>query len=153
MSVAFRRDGDDEHLEPTYEIPIPPGPNLVTPNGLARIRAEVAKREALLLTSISDDVQKAVRRELRYWSTRQSTAELAPTADGSHVAFGCIVTYHRDGQTREIGIVGDDEADPETGRIAYSAPLCRALMGAEVGDILPFAGRIDAIEIIAIRPA
>ena len=37
MSVAFRRDGDEEHLEPKFEIPIPPGPNLVTARGLALI--------------------------------------------------------------------------------------------------------------------
>jgi hypothetical protein len=24
MSVAFRRDGDEEHLEPKFELPIPP---------------------------------------------------------------------------------------------------------------------------------
>ena len=35
MSVAFRREGDDEHLEPKFELPIPPGPNRVTARGLA----------------------------------------------------------------------------------------------------------------------
>ena len=39
MSVAFRREGDDEHLEPKFEIPIPPGPNLVTARGAALIHA------------------------------------------------------------------------------------------------------------------
>ena len=27
MSVAFRRESDEEHLEPIFEIPLPPGPN------------------------------------------------------------------------------------------------------------------------------
>lgn len=48
MSVAFRRDGDEEHLEPKFEIPIPPGPNLVTARGLALIEAQVAALTAVL---------------------------------------------------------------------------------------------------------
>ena len=39
MSVAFCRESDEEHLEPKFELPIPPGPNLVTPRGLALIEA------------------------------------------------------------------------------------------------------------------
>ena len=42
MSVAFRRDSDEEHLEPKFELPIPPGPNFVTPAGLAQIEERVA---------------------------------------------------------------------------------------------------------------
>ena len=42
MSVAFRRESDEEHLEPKFEIPIPPGPNLVTARGLALIRGRVS---------------------------------------------------------------------------------------------------------------
>ena len=34
MSVAFRRESDEEHKEPKFEIPIPVGPNLVTAAGL-----------------------------------------------------------------------------------------------------------------------
>ena len=30
MSVAFRRDSDEEHLEPKFELPIPPGETVVT---------------------------------------------------------------------------------------------------------------------------
>ena len=48
MSVAFRREGDDEHMEPKFELPIPPGPNLVTARGLAHIRAKLAALEAQL---------------------------------------------------------------------------------------------------------
>ena len=39
MSVAFRRESDEEHLEPKFELPIPPGPNLVTPRGLTLVFA------------------------------------------------------------------------------------------------------------------
>ena len=40
---------------------------------------------------------------------------------------------------------------PKEDRLAFSAPLSRAIMGAEVGDILPFAGQEDAIEVLVIK--
>ena len=46
MSVAFRREGDEEHLEPKFELPIPPGPNLVTARGAALIGQRVVEIEA-----------------------------------------------------------------------------------------------------------
>ncbi|MPT24383.1 MAG: nucleoside-diphosphate kinase, partial [Starkeya sp.] len=93
MSVAFRRESDDEHLEPTFEIPIPPGPNLVTAQGLALIAGKVAELEAALLSLTDEAEVKKVRRELRYWSTRQATAQLAPPPGGERVEFGCTVTF------------------------------------------------------------
>ncbi|MGZ3172811.1 MAG: GreA/GreB family elongation factor, partial [Croceibacterium sp.] len=45
MSVAFRRDSDEEHLEPKFELPIPPGPNLVTARGLQMIGDRIAELE------------------------------------------------------------------------------------------------------------
>jgi hypothetical protein len=48
MSVAFRRDGDEEHLEPKFELPIPPGPNLVTARGKAMIDEKCAEYEAAI---------------------------------------------------------------------------------------------------------
>jgi transcription elongation GreA/GreB family factor len=51
---------------------------------------------------------------------------------------------------RTITIVGDDEADPASGLLAFSAPLSRALMGAEPGETLDFANVEDAIEVVSI---
>ena len=48
MSVAFRRDSDEEHLEPKFELPIPLGPNLVTARGLELLETKVAELEAAL---------------------------------------------------------------------------------------------------------
>lgn len=150
MSVAFRRDSDEEHLEPKFEIPIPRGPNLVTARGLALIRAKVAEIEALLTRLEGEDAIKAAKRDLRYWNTRAATAELAPLPKGDAVEFGCTVAIAFKGKTRQIAIVGDDEADPALDRLSFSAPLSRALMGAEVGEMLAFAGQEEAIEVIAI---
>ena len=151
MSVAFRREGDDEHLEPTFELPIPPGPNLVTANGLAQIRAEVAQREAALPGLTEEADIKAARRHLRYWRTRQATAQLMPPPDGQSVQFGCTVEFRLNGALRSIRLVGDDEADPAQGLLSHTAPLCRAMRDAEPGETLPFGGKPDAITIMAIH--
>lgn len=150
MSVAFRREGDDEHLEPKFELPIPPGPNLVTPRGLAQIRAKLAEIEAQLPSIADEDALKKARRELRYWSTRQATAQLMDRPDGSVVAFGATATIRHAGKLRDVTIVGDDEADPTQGLIAFSAPLARAIMDAEPGELVDFGGRAEAIEIVSI---
>jgi transcription elongation GreA/GreB family factor len=151
MSVAFRREGDEEHLEPKFELPIPPGPNLVTPRGLALTRAKVAELEAALPAIAEEDARKAALRQLRYWRTRQATALLAPAPDGRTVELGCSVTFRLGGKERRLAIVGDDEADPAAGMIAFAAPLARALIGAEPGEWLEFAGKPDAIEVVEIR--
>lgn len=151
MSVAFRREGDDEHLEPKFELPIPPGPNLVTARGLEQIHGKIAGLEAALAGLSEETRIAAVRRDLRYWNTRQATAELMPEPDGSRVAFGTTVTLALNNQNRTITIVGNDEADPAAGLLAFSAPLCRAIMGGVVGDLFDFAGNPDGIEIIAIQ--
>ena len=150
MSVAFRRESDEEHLEPKFEIPIPPGPNLVTARGLAQIKAKVVELEKLLPTLSDEDAIKAARRELRYWGTRQATAQLAPAPAGDIVEFACTVTFRQGGKERTIRIVGDDEADPAAGLISFSAPLVRAMMEAEQGESVAFGGKPDAIEIVAI---
>jgi transcription elongation GreA/GreB family factor len=151
MSVAFRREGDEEHLEPKFEIPIPPGPNLVTARGLALIRERVAACEAAVAAGGEEAAIASARRELRYWQTREITAEVQPAPSGETVAFGTTVTFLLGGSRRELTIVGDDESDPASGHIAFSAPLARAMMGCEVGDFASFGGKGDAIEVVSIR--
>ena len=154
MSVAFRREGDDEHLEPKFELPIPLGPNLVTPRGLVLIGEKVAALEAVIVglagVDKDDPLLKSAKRELRYWQTRQVTAEVMPVPTGDTVEIGSTVSFRLNGKQIALTIVGDDEADPAAGLIYFSAPLARALMGAEVGEMLEFAGREDAIEVLGI---
>ena len=150
MSVAFRRESDEEHKEPRFELPIPVGPNLVTAAGLAQAEAKVTGLKAALAGKLDETVVADLQRELRYWNTRLATAELAPPPPADEVAFGSTVEFRLDGKLRTIRIVGDDEADPANGRIAFSAPLARALIGAGPGDFADFGGRTDAIEIVSL---
>ena len=150
MSVAFRRESDEEHKEPRFELPIPVGPNLVTAAGLAQTAARVAELEAAVAAEADAERLAVLQRDLRYWRTRLATAELAPPPPEGEAAFGSRVTFRLNGVERTIDIVGDDEAEPNAGRIAFSAPLARALIGAGPGDFSDFAGKADAIEVVAV---
>ena len=152
MSVAFRRESDEEHLEPTFEIPIPPGPNWVTQRGLRLTREKVEVLEAIDALAMSEESAKKHKRELRYWRTRLATAEVRPVTKGDAVGFGARVTYRLNGQTKTVALVGDDEADPNEQRISFSSPLARAMMDAEVGEKLDFAGKAEVLEIVSIEP-
>ncbi len=152
MSVAFRRESDEEHKEPRFELPIPAGPNLVTRRGLALIEDRVSALEVRIAGEIDEAAMADAQRSLRYWRTRQATARLAPTPSRDIVAFGSRVIFRHGGSERSIDIVGDDEADPSAGRIAFSAPLARALIGGEADDLVDFGGEPGAIEIVATAP-
>jgi len=150
MSVAFRRDSDEEHLEPKFELPLPPGPNLVTVRGLALIEAKAEALEAAVAAEADEAARAVLKREMRYWNTRRATAIVAPIPNGEEVAFGTRVTFWLNGAERTIDLVGSDEAEPATNRIPFTAPLAAAMIGAGMGETLDFNGKTDAIEILAI---
>lgn len=147
MSVAFRREDDEEHREPRFELPLPPGPNLVTPRGLLLTRERVAELEARLAQA-GEGEREALARELRYWRTRAATAEPAPPPPPGEVGFGSRVRERVRGAERALHIVGDDEADPAAGRVSFSSPIARALMGAEEGERVAFGGGMEVLELL-----
>jgi transcription elongation GreA/GreB family factor len=151
VSVAFRRESDEEHKEPRFEIPLPPGPNLVTTQGLTLIQARVREIEQRIEAEGDDAAREEAKRDLRYWKTRQATARIAPQAAGDEVTIGTRVLIRLNGAERTIEIVGHDEADPAAGSVSFAAPLAKAMLGAVVGDQLPFGGREDALEILGIE--
>jgi transcription elongation GreA/GreB family factor len=158
MSVAFRRESDEEHLEPKFELPIPPGPNLVTVSGRASIAArveglerEVAKAGPVVEKTYEAEALLKVKRDLRYWRTRLATAQLSPPPPKGSIGFGSRVRLKLNGAERTIDLVGGDEADPANGRLAFTAPLAQALMALEEGDFADFAGKPDAIEVLAVE--
>jgi transcription elongation factor GreB len=70
------------------------------------------------------------------------------------VRFGATVELtDEDDSRRTLTIVGDDEADASVGRIGWSAPLARALIGARTGDerIVRLPSGEKSYEIVSIR--
>jgi transcription elongation GreA/GreB family factor len=153
VSVAFRRESDEEHLEPKFEVPIAPGPNLVTSRGLRQIETTLAALDAQIAAATDAEALKVLRRDQRYWATRQSTAEPAPPPVADEAGIGSRVRFRLAGKTRTIDIVGGDEADAATDRIAFAAPLARALIGLAPGETADFAGKPDAIEVLETAPS
>lgn len=136
MSRAFIKE-DDDAVEDVADRPISTAPNLVTAEGLAAIEAEVTRLDKALADAGEDRSERArITRDLRYWTSRRSTAQLvAQPADCSVVRFGCSVTVSRDdGLSQTFRIVGEDEAAPESGTLSHVSPLARALLGKEAGD-------------------
>jgi len=159
MSVAFTREEDLEAAAADLpDRPISPHPNLVAPEGLAAIEADLAEARAAYAAAqakgdVSADRTAMARatRDLRYWSARRASAQLVqPPEDHDSVAFGCTVTIERqDSRIQRFRIVGEDEADPKEGRISYVSPLARALAGKAVGDTASVAG--GEAEILSIE--
>lgn len=156
MSRAFVKEDDATGGAAVLpDRPVSAHANLVTPRGLRLIEAELARhRRDLAEAEARQDPEAAARasRELRYWAARHATAEpVAPPSPPDRVRFGTDVTLERaDGSRTVYAIVGEDEADPGAGRIAWVAPVARALLGAQVGDVrrLP-TGEVEVVAIDA----
>lgn len=150
----------------------------ITPEGLARIRAEYdelfgVERPKIVeivswAASLGDRSENAdyiygkrrlreIDRRLGYLAKIMKQAKVVdpatqPTRD--QVRFGATVELaDEDDNRRTLTIVGDDEADVSAGRIGWSAPLARALIGARVGDerIVRLPAGEKSYEILEIR--
>ena len=157
---------------------VDPAPRFITPDGFARIRAEyeelfgVERPKVVEIVSwaasLGDRSENAdylygkkrlreIDRRLSHLSKIMKAAKVvdpASQAAREQVRFGATVEVADDDDNRRtLTIVGDDEADASAGRIGWSAPLARALVGAKIGDErtvrLP-AGE-KSYEVMAIR--
>jgi transcription elongation GreA/GreB family factor len=154
VSRAFVKE-TDETFESLPDRPISAHQNLVTPEGLELIEAALARsrqERALALNANDRAAQARIARDLRYWTSRHSTAHVVRVPmDAAVVRFGCTVTIGRDDERREnYRIVGEDEADPSRGTLSYVSPVARALMGKQVGDVVR-VGSSEA-KILEIKP-
>jgi len=154
MSRAFVKEQDDaQSVEELPDRLISPHPNFVTAEGLAQIEAEVARlsqAHAAAVAAADRAAQAAAARDLRYWTSRQATAQLvAPPQDAKAVHFGSTVTVEReDGRRQTFRIVGEDEADPAKGTLSHVSPLARALIGKAVGDTVRVGnGEAEVLEV------
>ena len=160
MSVAFVRE---ESAEAAQEVSLPPRvisahPNLVTQSGFRALeRALADSQQALKTARAIEDANERRRalelaaRDARYFAERVASAVPQPEPyDTVVVAFGSQVTVLRDDDRRQtFRIVGEDEADPRGGSIAYVSPLARLLIGKRVGEAVELDGR--EIEVVAIE--
>jgi transcription elongation GreA/GreB family factor len=142
MNKAFVREADDERASnPLPDRPIPVEPNLVTAEGLARIKemVDLAQEQHTAARDAGDANEVArTERDLRYWTARQATAQVVNTNSSSEVVeFGSSVTIRRqDGRNQTFRIVGTDEADPARGTLSYISPLAKALWGRSKSDVI-----------------
>ena len=155
MSRAFVKEPDGtETFEDLPDRPVSAHPNIVTPEGLARIDdtlTQLNHEHAEAQAAQDRGAIARLARELRYWSARRSTAQVAPAPDDpATVQFGATVTIARDdGRRQTWRIVGEDEADPAHGTLSYVSPVAQALLGKSAGDVVQ-AGASEA-EIVEIR--
>jgi len=153
MSRAFVKEDDAAPEPPLPERPISTAPNRVTARGAQLIRQKVVELQDALARNPGDDAAAMLRRDLRYWQSRQASMQVfATAATPDTVGFGCRVTMRRGAVTSTVTIVGEDEADPPAGLIAWTAPLARALEGAEPGESveLEAGGRRETITVLSI---
>ncbi|HYB33120.1 MAG TPA: GreA/GreB family elongation factor [Steroidobacteraceae bacterium] len=153
MSRAFVRESDEDPGS-LPERPVSAHPNLVTPRGLAAIETRVRELEAQRQAARAGDdaaLRARIERDLRYWSARRASARVVGAAAATdRVRFGMRVTLRlSSGATRAYRLVGEDEADAAQGLLSWVAPLAQALLGREVGEVVPFQG--DEAEIASIE--
>jgi len=131
----------------------------ITPEGLSRVRAEYdelfgIERPKVVevvswAASLGDRSENAdylygkkrlreIDRRLGYLAKIMKQAKVVDPSKQQardQVRFGATVELaDKDDNRRKLTIVGDDETDASSGRIGWSAPLARALIGAMVGD-------------------
>jgi len=153
-------------------------PRFITPEGIARIRSEYDKlfssERPKLVETISwaaangdrsengDYIYgrkrlREIDRRLAYLGKVMKHAKVVNPAlqeSRDQVRFGATVELVDETDSRRLlTIVGDDEADASSGRIGWSAPLARALIGARVGDerIVRLPAGEKSYEVMAIR--
>jgi transcription elongation factor GreB len=150
----------------------------ITPEGLARIRAEYhelfgIERPKIVETvswaaSLGDRSENAdyiygkrrlreIDRKLAHLARIMKDAKVVDPAKQQardQVRFGATVELaDEEDNRRTLTIVGDDEGDATTGRIGWSAPLARALIGARVGDerVVRLPAGEKSYEVVEIR--
>jgi len=142
VSKAFTKD-DDSAPPPLVprRAPLPAGQkNYVTPRGLAALEAELVALRAAHAAAVGGADRQLVATLLERSAEleeRLSESELVtpPDPPPAEVRFGATVTVRlASGDERVYSIVGVDEADAGAGRIAFVAPLARALLGKGAGE-------------------
>lgn len=162
MSRAFVNEDTGSDRPDLPERPVPPGPNFVTPEGLASLQIRITQCQADLsrLKARPDRLDKlpeaAAERDIRWLEARLKAAVVIDPAthDLTEVAFGLAVTVADDtGHETTYQITGEDEADARQHRIAPTSPLARALLGAQVRDVVTWTRPTGSLDLEVVRIA
>jgi transcription elongation factor GreB len=153
-------------------------PRFITPEGFRRLKAEYdelfgIERPRIVevvswAASLGDRSENAdylygkkrlreIDRRLGYLARIMKATKIVDPAEQpsrDQVRFGATVELaDEDDNRRTLTIVGDDETDASAGRIGWSAPLARALIGAKAGDerVVRLPAGEKSYEILSIR--
>ncbi|MFZ5485411.1 MAG: transcription elongation factor GreB [Pseudomonadota bacterium] len=179
MSKAFTKEADAPEDEELALPPLPAGgKNYITPQGYARLRAELLdlidhERPKIVevvhwAASNGDRSEngdylygkkrlREIDRRIRFLTKRLEISEVVDPslhAGSDQVFFGATVTYVDDlGDERTVTILGIDEADSSQGQVSWISPVARALLRARVGDEvqLPTPGGVRTLEILQVH--
>ena len=150
MSRGFVKEEDQE--EPVIIPPraaIPDGvTNYVTPNGLQELHLELKGLEKERSSiSIKDDTEKRraqglIDGKMKLLAERiQSARVLKPEEQAQNeIRFGAHIKLKNldSSQIQKFQIVGVDEANIKMQKIAFVAPIARAVTGKKVGETVDF---------------
>ena len=150
MSRAFI-DEDSEHQEELPEIPQSHNPGYITPQGYRMLQEELESGGA---GAVAAEVQLArLDQRIHFLHARIGRAIVINPLDAppDHVHFGSIVTV-RDPNDHEmrVQIVGEDETDPDAGKVSCFSPLAKALMSKTVGDVALWHRPIGDVELTVV---
>ncbi|MEQ8628647.1 GreA/GreB family elongation factor [Ekhidna sp.] len=165
MSRAFvNEDNQEEAPIIPPRAPLPDGaPNYVTGKGLDLLKKE---REQLLeeieqLHSLEDEKDKRykmqlVKGKLALLEGRINSARLPEVSESEmhEVRFGAKVTlqFTKENSKQSFQLVGVDEANVKEQKIAFTAPIAKAITGKSVGDkaVLQLGKETRSMEIVSI---
>jgi transcription elongation factor GreB len=173
---ASTEDDDDADGGAAPALPVG-AKNYITPEGYARLRAEMFRlldverpevvRTVSWAASNGDRSEngdylygkkrlREIDRRVRFLTKRLDIAEVVDAslhAGSDQVFFGATVDYEVDGVQQTVTIVGVDEAEPLQSRISWIAPIARALVKAREGEVVTLRtpGGVQEIEIVGVR--
>ena len=177
MSRGFVKE-DDAQTPPLIppRAALPPGtPNYVTPGGLEQLRAELSQLETERTQAEANRDNDTDRtHQLSFYNGRIAllTARIGSARvvnpsqqPPQEVRFGATVTLRtiapagpdkepsKAGFERAFTIVGVDEADVAAGKVAFVAPIARAVQGARLGQrvTLKLGPQQEQVEVVAVR--
>ncbi|OGP03467.1 MAG: transcription elongation factor GreB [Curvibacter sp. GWA2_64_110] len=180
MSKAFTRETEAADDDDDPQLPPLPsgGKNYITPQGYARLRAELMDLIDNERPKVVDIVHWAasngdrsengdylygkkrlreIDRRIRFLTKRLEIAEVADPSvhhGSDQVFFGATVTYaDQAGLERTITILGIDEADSLQAQVSWISPIARALLKAREGDVVKLVTPLGAeeVEVLAVR--